>query len=107
MCFRLVLAFRIRDFCNFSVHLFFRSSTNTRKSYGKMQESSNASNDRTSINLSTVRNSKCIYYNIFGAFLHGQDVEILDYSILSIIYVLHKCIFSLHRVENTLVKVFL
>jgi len=80
---------------------------NTRKSYGRMQEFSNASNDRTSINLSTVRNSKCIYYNIFGAFLHGQDIEIIHCSAFSMIYVHHKCIFSLHMVENTLVEVFL
>ena len=72
-------AFRIRNFCNLSVYLFSRSSTNTRKSYGKMQESSNASNGRTSINLSTVRNSKCIYYYIFGAF---YMVKTLKYSII-------------------------
>jgi hypothetical protein len=80
---------------------------NTPKSYGKMRVCSNASNDRTSINLSTVRNSKYIYYNIFGAFLHGQDVEILHYCVFSMIYALHKRVFSLRLVENTLVEVFL
>lgn len=80
---------------------------NTRKSYGKTLEYSNASNDRTSINLSTVRNSKYIYNNIFGAFLHGQDVEILHYCAFLMIYAPHKCVFSLHTVENTLSEVFL
>ena len=79
------VAVRIPDFCNFSLYLFSRSSTSTRKSYGKTQEFLNASNDRTSINSSTARNSKCIYYNIFGAFLHGQDVETLHYSVFLII----------------------
>ena len=53
---------------------------NTQKSYGKMLEYSNASNDRTSINLSTARSSKYIYY---WGFLHGQDVEINHYCMFS------------------------
>lgn len=80
---------------------------NTRKSYGRTRVCSNASNDPTSINLSTVRNSKSIYYNIFGAFLHGQDVEILHYCVFSMIYALRKRLFSLRLVENTLAEVFL
>lgn len=80
---------------------------NTQRYYGKTRVCSNASNDRTSINLSTVRNSKSIYYNIFGAFLHGQDVEILLYCVFSMICSLHKRVFSLRLVENTLAEVFL
>lgn len=80
---------------------------NTQESYGKTLECSNASNGPTSINLSTVRNSKYIYYNIFGAFLHGQDVEILHYCAFSMIYALRKRVFSLRLVENTLAEVFL
>jgi len=80
---------------------------NTQKSYGKTRVCSNALNDPTSTNLSTVRNSEYIYYNIFGAFLHGQDVEILHYCVFSMIYALHKRVFSLLLVENTLAEVFL
>lgn len=50
---------------------------NTQRYYGKMRVCSNASNDRMSINLSTVRNSKSIYYNIFWAF---YMVKTLKYS---------------------------
>lgn len=80
---------------------------NTQKSYGKTRVCSNVLNDPTSTNLSTVRNSEYIYYNIFGAFLHGQDVEILHYCVFSMIYALHKRVFSLLLVENTLAEVFL
>jgi len=93
-------------FCNFSLFLFRRSSTNIRKSYGRMQEFSNALNDRMSINLSTARNSKCIYYNIFGSFLLGQDVEILYYCVVSMMHAPQKRIFPSYTTENTLGEVF-
>ena len=93
-------------FCNFSLFLFRRSSTNIRKSYGRMQEFSNALNDRMSINLSTARNSKCIYYNIFGSFLLGQDVEILYYCVVSMMHAPQKRIFPSYTAENTLAEVF-
>lgn len=80
---------------------------NTQKSYGKTRVCLNALSDPTSTNLSTVRNSEYIYYNIFWAFLHGQDVEILHYCVFSMIYAIHKRVFSLRLVENTLAEVFL
>ena len=48
---------------------------NTQRYYGKMRVCSNASNDRMSINLSTVRNSKSIYYNIFWAFYMAKTLK--------------------------------
>ena len=52
---------------------------NTQKSYGKTRVCSNALSDPTSTNLSTVRNSEYIYYNIFWAFYMAKT---LKYSII-------------------------